>query len=96
MNDGPAFDPDKPIEYPITEELDLHTFRPKEIPEVVVDYLELAQEKGYKRVRIIHGKGIGTQREIVHRLLSTHPKISRYYQGDQTSGSWGATWAEFK
>lgn len=96
MQKDSDFDPEEPIEYPITEELDLHTFRPKEIPDVVGDYLELAQEKGYKRVRIIHGKGIGTQREIVHRLLSKHPKISRYYLADQTSGSWGATWAEFK
>ena len=90
------FNPEEPIEYPITEELDLHTFRPKEIPEVVADYLELVQEKGYKRIRIIHGKGIGTQREIVHKLLRSHPEISRFYLGDATSGSWGATWAEFR
>lgn len=86
---------DEPVEYPITEELDLHTFRPKEVPDVVLDYLDLAQEKGFSRVRIIHGKGIGTQREIVHRILKDHPKISRFYLGDGSSGGWGATWAEF-
>ncbi|MEM9025460.1 MAG: Smr/MutS family protein [Verrucomicrobiota bacterium] len=86
---------DEPIEYPITEELDLHTFRPKEIPEVVLDYLELAHEKNFRRVRIIHGKGIGTQREIVHRILKAHPKVARFYLGDGSSGGWGATWAEF-
>ena len=86
---------DEPIEYPITDELDLHTFRPKEIPDVVADYLELTEEKGFKRVRIIHGKGIGTQREIVHGILRNHPKIGRFYLGDGASGGWGATWAEF-
>ncbi|MEM7672964.1 MAG: Smr/MutS family protein [Verrucomicrobiota bacterium] len=85
----------EPIEYPITEELDLHTFRPKEVPEVVLDYLELAREKNFRRVRIIHGKGIGTQREIVHRILGAHPNVVRFYLCDSSSGGWGATWAEF-
>ena len=85
----------EPVEFPITEELDLHTFRPQEIADVVEDYLELAEEKGFRRVRVIHGKGIGTQREIVHQLLNKHPKIGRFYLADGASGGWGATWAEF-
>ena len=85
----------EPVEFPITEELDLHTFRPQEIADVVKDYLELAEEKGFRRVRIVHGKGIGTQREIVHRLLKKHPKIGQFYLADGASGGWGATWAEF-
>ncbi|MGB0372875.1 MAG: Smr/MutS family protein [Opitutales bacterium] len=96
MADEFAFpDEQEPVEYPITDELDLHTFRPREIPDVVEDYLELAQEKGFARVRIIHGKGIGTQREIVHGILRKHPQVARFYLGDGSSGGWGATWAEF-
>ena len=85
----------EPVEFPITDELDLHTFRPQEIADVVEDYLELALEKGFRRIRIIHGKGIGTQREIVHGILKKNPKVGRFYLADGSSGGWGATWAEF-
>lgn len=89
------FDEGEPVEFPITDELDLHTFRPREVPEVVADYLELAKGKGFRRVRIIHGKGIGTQREIVHGILRKTSSISQFGLCDGSSGGWGATWAEF-
>ena len=89
---------DDPIEFEITDELDLHTFRPSEVGELVPDYLSLALEKGYNRVRIIHGKGIGTLRETVHALLKKDPRVERFELAGQGEGSWGATiaWLHFK
>src|ERR1044072_4081669 len=67
-------DPDNPfpdpVEIEITEILDLHTIPPREVKAVVEEYLRLAHEKGFKSVRIIHGKGIGVQREMVRSILS--------------------------
>ena len=67
-----------PIEFEITDELDLHTFRPSDVGDLVPDYFELALEKGYKRVRIIHGKGIGTLRTTVHKILERDPRVLRF------------------
>jgi hypothetical protein len=73
-------------------ELDLHTFRPSEIGDLIPDWLEECRRRGILRVRIIHGKGSGTLREGVHRLLERLPGIERVvYPADATSGSWGAT-----
>lgn len=85
-----------PIEFEINGELDLHTFRPSEVGELVPDYIELCLEKGITRIRIIHGKGIGTLRETVHSLLKRDPRVARFQLADQTEGSWGATiaWLE--
>ncbi|ADE55045.1 Smr/MutS family protein [Coraliomargarita akajimensis] len=80
-----------PIEFQITDELDLHTFRPSDVGELVPDYIELSLEKGFSRVRIIHGKGIGTLRETVHALLKRNPHVERFRLADQSEGSWGAT-----
>lgn len=82
---------EEPVEYPITDELDLHTFRPKEVKELLPDYFELCLEKGIERVRVIHGKGTGTLREFVHAQLRKLPMVDRFELGDETSGSWGAT-----
>lgn len=83
--------PDDPIEFEINGELDLHTFRPSEVGELVPDYIGLCLEKGITRVRIIHGKGIGTLRETVHALLKKDPRVERFHLADQSEGSWGAT-----
>jgi len=85
------FDPEEPIEFAVTDELDLHTFRPSEVKDLVPDYLGLCLEKGMTRVRIIHGKGIGTLRETVHALLKKDPRVERFQLADPTEGSWGAT-----
>ena len=60
---------------PIEDSIDLHTFQPKEIHIVVEEYLYQAVQKGFREVRIIHGRGIGVQRQIVHSLLSKHPDV---------------------
>jgi dsDNA-specific endonuclease/ATPase MutS2 len=80
----------------LTDELDLHTFLPKECADVVEEYLHAAQEAGMTLVRIIHGKGTGTLRRIVHGVLDRHPAVARYTLADGASGSWGATLAELK
>jgi dsDNA-specific endonuclease/ATPase MutS2 len=78
----------------LTDELDLHTFLPKECADVVTEYLRAAQEAGMTAVRIVHGKGTGTLRRIVHGVLATHPAVRAYRLADERSGSWGATLVE--
>ena len=85
-----------PIEFEINGELDLHTFRPSEVGELVPDYIGLCLEKGIPRVRIIHGKGIGTLRETVHALLKRDPRVERFQLAGPTEGGWGATIAWLK
>ncbi|KRP37029.1 MAG: DNA mismatch repair protein MutS [Opitutaceae bacterium BACL24 MAG-120322-bin51] len=80
-----------PIEFEISDELDLHTFRPSEVAELVPDYIELCLEKGITRVRIIHGKGIGTLRTTVHKILERDPRVDRFELAGATEGGWGAT-----
>jgi dsDNA-specific endonuclease/ATPase MutS2 len=86
----------EPVEFEITDELDLHTFRPSDVGDLVPDYIELALEKGFTRVRIIHGKGIGTLRTTVHKLLERDPRVARFQLADQTEGGWGATFVWLK
>lgn len=87
---------DEPVEIPITGELDLHTFRPSDIGDLVPDYLDACQERGILSVRIIHGKGTGTLRETVHAALRRIPSVESFQLGDETSGSWGATRVRLK
>jgi dsDNA-specific endonuclease/ATPase MutS2 len=64
-----------PVEYPIEDSIDLHTFQPREVRDLVCEYLDQAIIKGFQEVRIIHGRGIGVQRKIVHSILRTHPDV---------------------
>ncbi|HTY64195.1 MAG TPA: Smr/MutS family protein [Acidobacteriota bacterium] len=65
----------EPVELPIEDSIDLHTFRPQEIADLVEEYLYQALQRGYREVRIIHGRGAGVQRNIVHSILKTHEKV---------------------
>jgi dsDNA-specific endonuclease/ATPase MutS2 len=65
----------EPAELPIEDNIDLHTFQPRDIPDLVEEYLDQAVKKGYQEVRIIHGRGIGVQRRIVHSILQQHPSV---------------------
>lgn len=85
----------EPFEMPIDGVLDLHQFQPREIREVVDAYLEACIERKIRHLRIIHGKGIGSQREQVHTLLKVHPAVIGY-RLDSGSGSWGATLVDLK
>lgn len=89
----PDWEPDEEnIELPITDVLDLHSFRPAEVPDVVRDYLDAAYEKGFRDLRIIHGKGIGVQRQAVRNILGRDSRVEAF--GD--AETWGATWVKMK
>lgn len=80
-----------PIQLPIDGVLDLHTFRPNEVKELVTDYLAACRARGILRVRIIHGKGIGNLRRTVHALLAKHPNVAEFHLANEYFGGWGAT-----
>jgi DNA-nicking Smr family endonuclease len=65
-------------EVPIEDWIDLHTFQPQEIHIVVEEYLYQAVQRGFREVRIIHGRGIGVQREIVQSILRKHPSVMSF------------------
>lgn len=65
----------EPVEMPIEDSIDLHTFQPREIPDLIEEYLYQAIQKGYREVRIIHGKGTGVQRGIVHSILKRDRRV---------------------
>ena len=81
----------EPIRIPITEELDLHTFRPQEVPDLLDDYLEACVEEGFHEIRIIHGKGRGILRKRVQSILKRHRLVARYCDAPPEAGGWGAT-----
>lgn len=88
---------DEPVRIDITDELDLHTFQPREVGELLVDYLSECQKRGILSVRIIHGKGTGTLRTGVHEKLSKMDIIeSITWPASATTGGWGATWVRLK
>lgn len=84
----------EPVEIEITDTLDLHAFSPKDVKAVTIAYLGEARRKGFRVVRLIHGKGIGVQREIVRKVLSETDFVKGFKSGDEFSGGWGATVAE--
>jgi len=87
-------DEDEPVELPVTGELDLHAFAPRDIPSVVVEYVRACRERGIMRLRLVHGRGKGVQRAVVHRLLARLPGIARFADAPPDSGGWGATVVE--
>jgi len=86
----------EPVEIEITDSLDLHSFAPRDIRAVVEAYLPAAYDKGFQIVRIIHGKGVGVQREIVRNVLSETDFVKKFKNAPEFSGSWGATIVEFE
>lgn len=88
---GPDECDDSPHPLPITGELDLHTFRPADLGELIPAYLAECAARGLTEVRIVHGKGTGALRTTVHALLRRSPLVQGFRLGDEHSGSWGAT-----
>ncbi|MGB2905513.1 MAG: Smr/MutS family protein [Candidatus Aminicenantaceae bacterium] len=91
-----AAEQDEAIKIPIDGVLDLHTFLPREVRELVPEYLEECRQRGILQVRIIHGKGTGTLQRIVHSLLEKNPLVLRYTTADLSGGGWGSTEVELK
>jgi DNA-nicking Smr family endonuclease len=83
-----------PTVLPITDVLDLHSFLPREVPDLVRDYLDAAWERGLRRLRIVHGRGVGVQRRTVQAILAADPRVAAFGDAPLEAGGWGATWAE--
>jgi DNA-nicking Smr family endonuclease len=79
------------VTIPIEDAIDLHAFAPRDVKDVVASYLEAAHEAGFQQVRIIHGRGIGVQREAVRALLARHPRVAGFSDAPPDRGGWGAT-----
>ncbi|HEY5611841.1 MAG TPA: Smr/MutS family protein [Thermoanaerobaculia bacterium] len=88
---GSESDEEQPVEIPIEDALDLHPFRPREVGEVAHEYLLAARARGFRQVRLIHGRGIGVQREIVRSLLASLDWVESFTDADASGGGWGAT-----
>jgi DNA-nicking Smr family endonuclease len=83
--------PDTPVEIPVEDALDLHSFRPADVRSVVEEYLRAVHARGFTEVRLIHGRGIGVQRAIVQSLLGSHPLVAGYADAPEDHGGRGAT-----
>ena len=96
MTDEPdSFDPfnpfPEPVMIPITDVFDLHTIQPRDVKVVVQEYLKEARKAGFSSVRIIHGKGIGVQREMVRKILARTPFVTSWTDAPPEAGGLGAT-----
>ena len=80
---------DDPVTIPIEHELDLHPFRPRDIPGVVDAFVTAARDAGRREVRLVHGRGKGVQRGIVQATLDRHPAVAEFW--DDLRAHLGAT-----
>ncbi len=81
----------EPVRIPVEDSLDLHAFAPRDVASVVEEYLGEAYRVGFREVRLIHGRGSGTQRAIVRALLARHPLVASFADAPAERGGWGAT-----
>jgi dsDNA-specific endonuclease/ATPase MutS2 len=82
---------DEPLRIPVTDVFDLHSVRPQDVKEAVEAYLEEANRLGLKALRIVHGRGIGVQRETVRAVLARTPFVLSFQDAPPEAGGWGAT-----
>ena len=82
---------EEPVRIPITDVFDLHTAPPREAQAVLEAYLEEAHRLGFRALRIIHGRGIGVQREMVRTVLARTPFVASFGDAPAEAGGWGAT-----
>jgi len=87
---------DEPIQLPIDGVLDLHSFDPRQIKDLVPDYLAECQARGMLQVRIIHGKGMGNLRRTVHAILGKNPQVISFTLDHPQYGGWGATLVQLR
>ena len=81
----------EPIQIPIEDVLDLHTFRPQDIADLLENYFDECIKAGIFSVRVIHGKGKGIQKRQVHRILQNNPLVKSFTDAPPEAGGWGAT-----
>lgn len=91
----PSDDQNEPVRIPIEDVLDLHTISPSDIREVVEEYVAEAYRAGFRGVRVIHGRGIGAQREMVRSILARTPFVRSFADAPLEAGGWGATVVTF-
>ena len=96
MTTDPPWEDEPPVELPVDGVLDLHTFHPRDVKDLVPEYLRACRERGILEVRIIHGKGTGALRETVHAVLTRLPEVASYRLAGEDRGSWGATLVTLK
>jgi DNA-nicking Smr family endonuclease len=84
------------VAIPIDGTLDLHTFSPREVGDLVPDYLAECRAHGILEVRIVHGKGTGALRRSVHAILGRLPEVESFRLADERGGAWGATLVTLK
>ena len=82
---------EEPFRIPITDVFDLHSVPPRDVKPIVEEYLEEAHRLGFRALRIIHGRGIGVQREIVRAVLARTPFVESFGDAPAEAGGWGAT-----
>lgn len=82
---------DEPVDVPITDVFDLHPFAPRDAQAAVEAYLDEAIARGFQAVRIIHGRGLGAQREMVRKVLARRPEVIEFHDAPLEAGGWGAT-----
>ncbi|MBI4859288.1 MAG: Smr/MutS family protein [Candidatus Riflebacteria bacterium] len=87
-------EPAAEVELPVDGTLDLHSFSPRDVEDLLHDYIEACLEKGIVHLRIVHGKGIGNLRRTVHAVLGRHPAVASFRLGGHDAGGWGATLVE--
>ena len=92
-DDPEAFGDPEPVVLPIEESIDLHHFHPSEVRTVVDAYIEAAQERGFREVRLIHGRGKGVQRANVQAWLANDARVEAFADAPPGRGGWGATLA---
>jgi len=83
--------PEEPVRIPVTDVFDLHSVPPRDVRWVVEEYLWEAHRLGFKALRIIHGRGIGVQREMVRSILQQTTFVSDFHDAPAEAGGWGAT-----
>ena len=87
----PRDDEGDPVPLPIDGTLDLHTFRPSEVKDLIPEWLAACHAAGLRELRVVHGKGTGALRRSVHALLARSPLVSSFRSADEAGGGWGAT-----
>ncbi len=87
---------DEPVRIPITDVFDLHSIPPRDAKAVVEEYLIEAHRHGFRALRIVHGRGIGVQREMVRAILARTPFVVSFGDAPAEAGGWGATVATLR